>query len=62
MCLSPEKSELEFKKYSGGFQEDQAHGLGIMKYLDGSSFKGEFRNGQRFEGTFISKDGDEYTG
>lgn len=32
-------------KYSGNYKEDQRHGWGVMEWIDGSTYKGQWERG-----------------
>ena len=44
-------------KYEGEFKDDKYHGIGVYTYSDGEKYEGEFKDGERWTGTYYSKDG-----
>jgi hypothetical protein len=49
--------------YSGEFRKGKRHGLGILKWPDGSTYKGWFTNGKRDgHGRYTFSDGGYYDG
>lgn len=48
--------------YMGEWSEDERHGVGVIKFADGSTFTGSFKEGERDEGVLKLANGDEYAG
>jgi len=48
--------------YMGEWLDDKMHGVGVIKYADGSTYTGKFLDNQRDEGVHKFTNGDEYAG
>ena len=59
---SNKEMELDWAVYDGAWNDNCRHGYGIMKWSDGSVFKGDWKKDMRFYGTMIMVTGSEYTG
>lgn len=58
--IALEKSN-DFKEYSGGFEKDLFHGLGVLR-MKGLTLKGNFRYGLSKDGILEYPSGEEYVG
>lgn len=50
--------------YTGGWANNQKHGKGVVKYANGRTLQGEFREGRinTGQGTYVYPNGSSYTG
>ena len=55
------KKSNDFKEYSGGFEKDLFHGLGVLR-MKGLTLKGNFRYGLSKDGILEYPSGEEYVG